>query len=194
VEAQGDGLVVTVEPAALHGPQEHQLRAELLRLPAREPCKLRAANPVGKTEEVLDPTGVRGLAARHVRVAHERRQTVGGRVDRRGETGGARSDHDEVVLRAPGRLQAAPRTRDGLDGRSVVHRAVLLDEDGQVGITKPGTLEQFVCPHRSGLEPVVRLGRAREEVAQAIVLRLQAPADDLHLRPDGTHVPMVVAP
>ena len=53
-EAQRDRLVVTVEPAPVNRPQERQLRAELLRLPPREPRELRAADSAGKAEEVLD--------------------------------------------------------------------------------------------------------------------------------------------
>ena len=60
---------------------DQQLGAEALGLPARQARQLGAADAFREAEEVLDHRRVRGLAARDVRFEHDRRETVGGRVN-----------------------------------------------------------------------------------------------------------------
>ena len=52
---------------------------------------------MGKPEIVLDACGGSRLAAEGALIEHEHRQPFGRRVDGRGETGGTRPDHDDVV-------------------------------------------------------------------------------------------------
>src|SRR5947207_2594086 len=83
--------------------------AELPSLPPGQPGHFGPADPVGKPEEVLDHGGVRGLAARYVAVADERRKAVRGGVDGGCEPCRPCADDDEVVLLALCGLVTAPR-------------------------------------------------------------------------------------
>jgi len=106
-----DLLVVAVEAPAANAVQDHQLRAELLRLPPREARQLGAADPVRKPEEVLDQRRVRSLPARRVAFEHDRREAIRGRIHRRRKTSRPGANHDQVVLRAPRPSQPPPRVR-----------------------------------------------------------------------------------
>ena len=76
LEDQPDRLLMPVHPAAADASHEQKFGAESLGLAARQPSELRAADPVGEAEEVLDHRRVRGLTARYVGVAYERREPV----------------------------------------------------------------------------------------------------------------------
>ena len=79
----------------------------------------------------------------------------------------------------PGRLETAPGRRDRLHGR-LREDAVAVDEDGQVRIGQAEPLEELVGLGRVRLVPLVRLRGAGQEVAEAVVLRVHPPPDDLH--------------
>ena len=175
-------LVGAVHAASPDPVQEHQLGPEALGLAPGEAGQLGAADPVGEAEEVLDAGGVGGLAAWDVAIEDGGVETVGGRIDGGGQPRRAAADDDEVVVVAPRRVAMAPRVGDRLDRRVGV-RLVAVDDDQQVALLQAELPEQLVRRARPGLEPLVRLGRSREEVAQPVVLGVHAPADQLHRRP-----------
>ena len=159
--------------------QDQELGAEALGLAPREPRQLRAADPVDEAEEVLDQRGVRRLAARQV--APPRRRS--------------RARPTPRTPPPPGRPARRPRSR----GRSAPARArehvPRLGERSTVApactvspSTTTGSSRRARRPRRAPPRPVgesrlvelVRLRRAREEVAQPVVLRVEPAADDLH--------------
>ena len=164
-------------PAALDAAQHHELGAEALRLAAREPAQLGAADAVGEAEEVLDHRRVRGLAARHVLLDHEGGEPVRGGVDGGREPGGPAAHDREVVGRAPRRRADVPQLRDALHRRRGDHQPVV-DQHRQLRPLRAARREQRLRLRGPGVEPRVGLGAAREEVAQAMVLGVQAPPDD----------------
>ena len=191
LEDQPDRLVVPVHPAAADAAHEHQLRAEPFCLAGRQPRELGPADPVRKAEEVLDHRRVGRLAAGHIVVADERREAVRSGVDRGGQTCRPGADDDEVVVLLLRRQERTPRSGDRLDRRCLV-ALLAVDEDREGGLREPEAFEQALGVGRARLVPVVGLGRAREEVAQPVVLGVHPPADDLHRWPDRTHSAMVL--
>jgi hypothetical protein len=127
----------------------------------------------------------------HIPVAHDRRQAVGGRVDRGSEACGPGPDDDEVVMRPLRRLQATPGLGDRLDGRRR-ESSVAVDEDGESRIDQPEALEQEVGLGRPCLMPLVRLSGAREEIAKTVVLGVHPPTHDLHPWVYRAHISIVV--
>ena len=172
-------FVVAFEATALDATQKDQLGAESLRLPTGEPRQLGAPDSFREAEEVLDHGRVRRLAPGHIPVAHDRRQAVGGRVDRGGEAGRPRADDRKVVVRLLRRLQATPGQGDRLDGRRS-KGPVAVDEDRQGRINEPKAREQEVRLGRIRLVPLVRLRGAREEIAETVMLCVHPPTHDLH--------------
>ena len=181
-----DGLAAVGDPAAHDAAQEHQLRAEFLRLAAGQPGELGPADTLREAEEVLDQRGVRGLAARKVLLGHERREPVGGRVDRCRQPGrpGAHDQQVVVLQRRPGRRP--PRRGERGHRRTGVH-GVLLEHDRQRRIDDPARREQHLRLRRPRFHILVRLRAAHQEVAQLVIARLQPAADDLNRGSDGAH-------
>ena len=103
-------------------------RVELARLGDRAARELGAADPRGKAEVVLDPSGRPGLAAERGALDDERVEPFGGAVDRGGEAcraGRRRSagrPPREARARARSRERAAPGRR--LDRAALLRRAV----------------------------------------------------------------------
>jgi len=76
-------------------------RVELARLGQGPGGQLRAADPRGKAEVVLDPERGPGLAAQRRALHHQRLQALGGAVDCRPQPGGTTADDHQVDLLAP---------------------------------------------------------------------------------------------
>ena len=81
---------------------------EPLRLPAGEPRELRATDPAGEAEEVLDLRRVRRLPTGHVALEHDGPQAVGRGVDGRRQARRTGADDREVVVARRRRLGMAP--------------------------------------------------------------------------------------
>jgi hypothetical protein len=79
-----------------------------------------------------------------------------------------------------------PGQGDRLDGRRR-ESSVAVDEDRQGRIDQPEACEQEVGLGRVGLEPLVRLRSAREEIAKTVVLGVHPPTHDLHLWANRAH-------
>jgi hypothetical protein len=160
------------EVAPHHPVQDQQLRAEALGLPACQSCQLGPADPVHEPEKVLDPRRVRGLAARHVFLGDRRGQAVRGAVHRRGEPGRTGADDQEVVVRMLRTRVDLPRVGQALD-RGVGVDRVPVDHHGQLRVQRAGIGEHRLRVGQAGLVELVRLSDAREEVTQAVILRIQ---------------------
>ena len=189
---QRDRLVRAVHAAAPDPVQQHQLCAEALSLAAGLAGELRAADSLGKAEEVLDAVRVGGLPARNVAVEDNRRQPVGGGVDRGGQPRRAAADHDEIVFVALRRIAVPKRVRNPLES-DVCVRLVLVDDDEQVVLLEAACAQELIGLARPSFVPLIRLGHTREEVAHAIVLGVHPPADQLQRRPNSHGMTVVRA-
>ena len=79
--------------------------------------QLGAADPGREAEVVLDPPRRARLAAERGALDDQRVESLGGAVDRRGESGGAAADHEQVDLLARRELAADPERARDLAGR-----------------------------------------------------------------------------
>ncbi len=189
VEDQGGLLVdLALEPASLDAGQKVELRAELLRLAPGQPGELRPADPVGEAEVVLDHRGVRSLAPGDVAIEDDGREAIRRRVHGRREPSRTCPDHGDVVAVAARRRDPAPGPRDRLDGGRCM-RLVTLDDHGQRGFGEAAPGQHAVRLPRTGLQPLIRLGNPRQEIPQAVVLGVHAPADYLNRRACRAHRP-----
>ncbi len=143
--------------------------------------------PVREAEEVLDQRRVRRLPARHVALEHDRRQPVGSRVDGGREAGRSGADDRKVVVSACSGWALSAHASASRSTVAPASSAVAVDQQRQLCAGRVVLAQRGVGLGRAGLQPRVRLRGAREEVAQAVVLRRQPAADDGDRRADGTH-------
>src|SRR5262249_17919227 len=155
------------------------LRSELFRLTAGVARELGTGDSVREAEEVLDRIRVRRLSAGDVAIGDHRLQAVGSGIDRRGEAGGRGAGGDEVAVGQLRRPPPPPRARDPLD-RRFRDDELTVDEHRQRRIVHGALIEELVGLRATRFVPLVRLRGAREEIAESIVLRIQAPPHDLH--------------
>jgi hypothetical protein len=101
------------------------------------------------------------------------------------------ADDDEVVVLALYGLVTAPRLHHRLDGRA--REALVPVDDHRKGrIDQAQPLQQEAGLGGARLVPLVRLRGPGEKVAQAVVLGIHPPADDLQRWPHRAHSPMVL--
>src|SRR5919197_5132194 len=100
--------------------------AELSRLERRPPGEVGAGEARRKAEVVLDASARARLTARGEALDHERAETLGGGVDRRGEPGRTAAEHNDVEGLAVDLGSQAELVGDRLH-RGVVDDAVRAD-------------------------------------------------------------------
>jgi hypothetical protein len=164
----GDRYRIRLEVTAHHPVEDQELGAEALRLPPGAPGQLGAADAVDEAEEVLDHRRVTGLTTGHVGLSDGGPEAVRGAVHGGREAGRARADDEQVVVTSLGAGEDRPRLREPLHGRARVN-GVAVYYDGERRPVRTGLVQHRLRLRRAGFIELVRLRRAREEVAQAVV-------------------------
>ena len=175
-----------LEAGADDAVQDQELGAEALRLPARQAGELRAPDALHEPEEVLDHRGVASLAARQVLLGDRRGEPVGGAVHRRREAGRPAAHDHQVVVRLRGPRVDVPRLGQALNVDAGVDR-VAVDHHRQLSAARAGLRQHRLGLRRARLVELVRLRRARQEVTQAVVLRLQPVTHHVYRRAGRAH-------
>ena len=153
-----------VKPDHVAGGQH--LGAELGRLEPGPPRQLGAGHPVRKTEVVLDPGALAGLATGRCSLHKNGAQSLGGAVYRRPQPGRAAPDHDEVIeLPRRGGGQPDPSRQLGV-GRLGQHLAVGRDHDGQA---QPADVNRGLALHGRGHPVQLGAGHLGQPLAGRIV-------------------------
>ncbi len=165
---------------------DQELGAEPLRLAAREPRQLGAADALRKAEEVLDQRRVRGLAARNVLLDGDGGEAVRSRVDGGRQPGRPGADDRQVIGGAGGHVLDPPGLRDPVDRRRRDH-LVGVDHDRVIAGGDTARAEELGGLGGSRLDPLERLRDPGEEVAQALVLEAERSADDAYIRAHRAH-------
>jgi hypothetical protein len=146
-----------------------QLRAEPPRLVRGAPREVRAAQPRGEAEVVLDPARLAGLAAGRLTLHHHRAQPLR-RAVHGGREAGRTAAHDDQVVVVGRRLRGHAQALGQLEhGRTLEHGAVLQQRDGEAAVADPGDREQLArLAVALDVEPARRHAVSREEVAQVV--------------------------
>jgi hypothetical protein len=126
------------------------------------------------------------LSARHVALEDDRGEAVRRCVHGRGQAGRTGADDGQVVARALGRIEVVPDPGQTLHRHPGVH-VIPVDDDRQGRINETEAAHEAVGLGRASLEPFVRLRDSGEEVAQAMMLRIEPFADDPDCRTNGAH-------
>ena len=113
-------------------------------------------------------------------------------VHGRGEPGRPGPHDRQVVARPRGRGGQAPLLDEPLDAWPPVTLSSPVDHHRQLGVGQAALAEHPVGLGRPGLDPLERLGDPGQEVAQAVVLGLEPPADDGQGRAQRAHAVMMI--
>ena len=148
------------EVAAHACARDENLGAEAVRLLARAVGEVRAADPVGEAEIVLDPGAAPRLAADGKPLDHDRLQPLRRGVDRRAQPGGPGAVDRQVVLLARGIVEPAELLADLADGGVLEVRAVLELAAHDPGARGRGPLERDVVAVQE-IADRISLGRSR---------------------------------
>ena len=157
-----------VEADHLRGNRE--LRPELRGLREPEAGELLATEANRKAEVVLDASAHSSLTPEAPGIDDQDRQTLGGRVDRRGQARGARPHHRHVVPAQANRVRKNVEVAaQGDVARILQHRAVGTDRERKV--LRPGrvTIDQRRCVRVGrGIEDGVRVAAPQQKLLKAV--------------------------
>ena len=126
-----------------------------------------------------------------VALDHDRRDSVGGRVNGGCQACRAGADDCELVVVEPRRIGGSPALGELLEGRADVN--VVAVEDDRRGGSAARAPRMRSGLGRIRLQPSVRCAARVRRSRRAVVLRVEAPADHPDLRPDGAHATTLAA-
>ncbi len=156
-----------------------ELGAKALGLNVGAVCEISAAKTAWEAEVVFDPGAGASLPAYGLAFDDEGAEALGGGIDARSEAGGTCAHDDDVIELLLGLARHAELGGEIARGRLDERGAVAEDNDGKLGVVETALFEEINgFGVLFGTEPLVGDAVAREELADVVIGRGPACADD----------------